>query len=260
MTDTDATTELINLKSKIEQENSGILEERSKLVQKLKLVRFDKESERAKNGETYEKLVLARLGGLSDKRRVDNMADHVEWQKQENELCDQGILEQLTLPAFSSAVEQTRASIESAMNFYSEESLNMELMKRNSANRDIRVELTRISQEIQQRKKELEAELEEKKRIEQAKLERQRQEEERKRLIAEEKARMTTRYQSPIHTPEPTLNNFRTVSFANGSPDQPPPHKQSLSREGAMSPELEPSAKGRFNTSLPSFSQLTKFW
>ena len=263
----EAVSELINLKARIEQESSELMEERSKLTEKLKLIRLEKESQRANNVDIYQKLIQARLDSLAAKRRVENLACHVAWQRQENDTCDSSIMDIVKMPEFAKSIEQLRSSIESAVNFYSEDSLQMELMKRNATNREMRVELTRITQELQQRKKELEAELEEKKRIEQAKLERQKQEDERKRLIAEEKARMAARYQPPVQASDLTLkSSFRSVTFSSRSPELSY-RQQSFSADGTLSPEddgrvsNEPGPKGKLDSApLPSFSQLTRGW
>lgn len=231
----------------------------------MKLIRNDKDSQRANNSGTYQRLIEARLDSLSAKRRVKNLACHVEWQKQENEFCDKDVQEQMMMASFAASIEKLRSSIESALNFYSEDSLQMELMKRNNANRDMRVELTRITNEIQQKKKELEAELEEKKRIKQAEIERLKQEEERKKLVAEEKIRKTVRYQSPVQTPDLSMGNFRSVSFVNISPEST--LRQNFPGDGALSPNDDrctketKSVQGKFKGSiLPSFSQLARGW
>jgi hypothetical protein len=261
---TAAIGELTNLKAKIEQESSELIEERLRLLERLKLIRQEKESQRAKNAELYQKLVRVRLESLAAKRRVQSLACHVEWQKQTNQSSNNRVLEELAMARYSESVEKLRDSIESALNFYNEDSLQMELVKRNNANRDIRVELTRIVNEIEQRKKEIEAEIEEKKRIKQAELERQKQEEERNRLIAEEKARMSSKYQPPGSGPE-SLNTFRSVTFSTRSPE--PFYKSNFSRNSSVSSNLDgrnpkdSNSKGTGSDSIPpSFSQLFRSW
>ena len=269
---TSAISELVNLKAKIEQENSDLMEERERLKDKLRIYQEEKERARRDNSELYFKNISLKLALSSNASKVTCLAKHIEWQRSLLDDLDKQATEELGLREFEERVDNIRTSIEGAVSFYGEDSLQYELLQRTTANRDKRVELTRISGELEEKKREIEAK---KKQIEEAKAaetrrlqleEERRLKEEQERAMAEKSKQRQQFLQQRVATfqahPVNQSLSFRPVGFNGCSPERP---RQSFSSTSAMSPigsDNENPAntpgitKPNLPSGLPSFSQL----
>lgn len=270
---TSAISELINLKAKIEQENSDLMEEREKLKDKLRIYQEEKENARRHNSELYSKNISLKLALSSYVSKVGCLAKHIEWQRSLLDCLDKQTTGELALQEFQERIEEIRTSIEGAVNFYSEDSLQYELLQRTTANRDKRVELTRITNELEEKIKEIEAKKKQIAEARAAEMRRLKEEEERKlreeeeRAMAEKSKQRQQFLQQRVATFQvPPVNqnqSFRPIGFNGCSPERP---KQSFSGTSGMSPigsdnensanTPTPGTTKTFFSGLPTFSQL----
>lgn len=256
---TDAITELVALKSKMEQETAAIGEENQKLGEQLKAIRQEKEDQQAKNLAMMLEIHDFRVQISGLKHRVELLAKYDAEMKGDFESGASNVISQLNMSAFSDSILHLVDAIETAVSYYGDDNLRMELLKRTDQNRDLRVELTRLSNEIELKEKQIEAEKEEKRRIKEAELamERQKEEEERKRAEAAKK---------PSPLPVVPMSPFRSIAFATHSPEQQLVlNAPTFSREGPLLPSDttksgEAIPRGKFSSFIPTFSQITRGW
>lgn len=271
MDPTTAISELVHLKAKIEHENSELLDQRDRLREQLTDVQLEKENGRRHNCEVFQRIIKARLDNITATSKVAQLEAHIGWQKSLLQDLELGIGEQLGLSSFEEVVSNLRQLVEGALNFYSDDSLQYELTKRAELNRDKRVELTRLTNEVEEKKRYIEAK---KKEMEAAKISEQKrleEEEKRNKKLEEEKIlaeKMRQREQflhqkSATHQAQP----FRTISFNGCSPE--PSHSFSPSIGGVSPANCSNDTSARDNiekpssklptTSFPTFSQLTRW-
>lgn len=252
-----AVSELINLKVQIDQENQMLSEERDLLKLKIADFREEKENHRKRQTLIYQDIVRSKLEKASLESRLSILQSHILWQRELLENLELHIGEQVNLSSFQDAVDKIRLTVEGALKFYSEDSLEYELMQRMEHIREKRVELTQLTAELEDKAKQIEA-----KRLERELEEKNRKEEEQRRKLEEERAAA-----AEILKPHRLAQPFRTVSFNGCSPEPKP----SLLGVGIMSatsngckseterPLVVADTKPVGSASFPSFSQLTRW-
>lgn len=119
---------------------------------------------------------------------INSLLKRNQWLNDFNKRYQVSIEENTSLLAFEKEMMLIKERIESAMAFYTDESLQMELMKRSSAIREKRVELTSVESEYKELERKIQERQREKERQKQLELERLRQEEEKLKKLEEEKA------------------------------------------------------------------------
>lgn len=213
----DVINELISLKTTIDTENSKIIEERARLLNDLKQIQMAKDQARRLNADTLQRITIAQLDNKDIKRQVERLARHLKWQDETKNRWHMETFDELTMAVFAHEIEKLRAAIEGAVHYFNEESLQLVLVEKNNINRDIRVELTRIVNEIETLKKDIEEKRQEKleqERQEQLKQEQARLEQEKLERCGLEQQRLKQqrlegqkfdpmRQEIPIRTPPP---------------------------------------------------------
>lgn len=150
-------TQIEALKFKIEQENVDLEVERDSLLEQLNNMMAEKEALRKSNAVIFQKIVAAKMENITETNVVDNLHQHVEWQKRLIRDLDAAISAELGMASLEASVKEFRQNIEGALNFYSSDSLHYELSRRTELNRNKRVELTRITTEVEEKKRAIEA-------------------------------------------------------------------------------------------------------
>jgi len=270
--ETGPMTELFNLKSGLEENISQLHQEIVSLKERISFIKEEKELARKSQATQFQKHYQLKIELVDAQRELDTFVKSVEEVRQMVKESENSIWDIVALRPFDENINCLRASIEGAINFYSEESLKLELVKRTNTNRERRVELTRLSTEYDNKLKEIEEakrELERRKKLE---LEKERQQQEMRERLEQERIQAEKERQRrdflknrfvplEVAPPDSRQTPFRNVSFKLSSPE--PESKPSLpGSEGVSSIS---GAEGGFTSNiskyngLPPLSQFTRW-
>lgn len=272
-----AISEILKIKSQIDQNIAELQEERASLRHKIQGIQSDKENVRREKGKEFQKQYMLKIKLADTRNDLDKLVMSVDQVRSMLQKSEESIWSTVGSASFIESFANIRASIVGAINYYSDDSLKLELLKQTDINREKRVELTRLMTEIETKQNELEAARKEKERLRQAELERERHELEQKQRLEEErilaeKDRQREEFLKQKLVPlENSIaisksNSFRTVSFhaCSPEPDSRPIYSSSAGISSLSGHDPDSSTYIDLNDSkptngLPPLSQFTRW-
>lgn len=229
LNEAEAVSEMINLKTKLEQNLQNIREEKETIQQKIRSTQENKQEVRKLKAAEFQRLYKLKIELSDVHKQVSIYARHIADSGRRLENLEHKIFDRIKMPELQDRMVKIRDATQNAINFYSEDSLQLELVKRNNINREKRVELTRVAEDCSQLRKALEKEKMEKEKARLAAIELARQEEERKRKFEEDRVKMERnrqreqflqqRVSAQEGGPQIQLQPFRRVVFNTCSPE-----------------------------------------
>lgn len=184
----EVVSDLLNIKSKLEDSLNELQDEKENLKKKILTLKEQKEILRKEKNEELQKLFNLKLDLADVEKQVQDNHDHVLKMGQTIDDIGKNIHSLMQLEDFKEKTMKLQSSYESAIGFYSEESLQMELLKRTANVREQRVAYTKAESDYNDMIRRIEEEKREKERIRLAQLERERQEEEYRKQQESERA------------------------------------------------------------------------
>lgn len=181
--------ELLNGKSALEESCAKLREEKEAIRQQILRVRKEKADYRKQRVDLYRQLNNLKIDVIDMEKRVQFGRDYVDNVNECLRMTEESIKDNVRLKELEARVMKLKQSMSSAMNFYSSENLQMELMKRTNNVREKRVEYTKKESEYNEILRKIEEQKREKERAQLAEQERARQEEEDRMRKEEEKKR-----------------------------------------------------------------------
>lgn len=172
-------SELFKIKSLIEKNLNDIDAEKNLVKKQINAVRENIIHLRQKTQDETIKIHQLKVKLTEANILADRHVTYVEEKKTDLRNLEESIRNEMGLKGFEAEIHGRINSIEGAINFYSEETLQMELAKRKSDVREKRVEYTRVESEFNDLVRKLEEERRE--REHQAELEKARKQEEEER-------------------------------------------------------------------------------
>ena len=183
----DPVAEMINLKTKIEQEVESLKDERDMIRNRIQLAREGQNSARVKKEEDYKLLNKLKIELAALEQALPIESKHVENLRSTMDTLEKKIFEKIAMRGFEESMLTMRSSIEGAVNFYSDDSLQIEINRRKDLLREKRVTLTSLDAEYANKLQEIEESKKAKERERMAQLEKAREETERQRRLEEER-------------------------------------------------------------------------
>lgn len=178
----DAISDLLGIKSKLEESLSQLNDEKESIRRKILSIKEEKDMFRKIKAEELQKLYKLKIELVDANKKLQDDSKHVLSINQTIANLEQSIHDQVKLVDFEKKIMEMQSSLEGAINFYNEDSLQMELVKRINNVREQRLAYTKAETDYKEMLKRIEDEKLEKERIKQAQLEKERlEEEERKR-------------------------------------------------------------------------------
>lgn len=174
----EAISDLLGIKSKLEESISHLHDEKENIRKKILSIKEQKDMFRKIKAEELQKLYKLKIELVDSNKRLQDDSNHVLAVNQTVTNLEQSIHDQVKLVDFEKKIMEMQSSLEGAINFYNEDSLQMELMKRVNNVREQRVAYTKAETDHKELLKRIEDEKREKERIKQAQLEKERLEEE----------------------------------------------------------------------------------
>lgn len=213
----DAVSDLAQMKARIEQNISNLRDEIETIEQDLETVREQKDEYRKKKAEEYRKHFELKMKLAESIKQAEVDDEYIQRVHTMIKGIETKINNHMSLDSFEQQMTAIRVQMEGAVNFYSDESLHMELMKRTNSVRERRVEYTKVESEFNDLKRKIENRKREVERAKQAEIERQRQEEEEQRKMAQERilaeaAKFKESHKPPsippMSAPQSSVSNF----------------------------------------------------
>lgn len=191
--DVDSMTKLIEIKSKLEEQNSDLMNKKDEYTTRLANIKSEKDEKR----NSINNLMITKLDLRADVEMTKTKVDmHKQYHGSVSNIInnfDTHIEEQINLNTFEEQVKEMIQSIMSAINHYQGESLQLELMRRNQVVQSKRVELTSLETKLGDLEKKIEAKRQEEEMAKKAEEERIKREEEAKREYEMAQARLELR-------------------------------------------------------------------
>lgn len=193
MTDTidvNVLSEMTNKRSHLQRILCEVQEERDKHISKLAEIRETKDKVRKQISAESRKEHQLKLDLIEIKAELKKEAELEKDRESRFAELDKDIFDKMRLARFEATMEEVNQRFQGAINFYNEDSLQIEYMTKHKCLSDRRVELTTIESEIRIVKEKIQRKEEERIRAEQAEKERQRLEAERDKIVEEERRRL----------------------------------------------------------------------
>lgn len=183
----DTVQDVLSIKAQLEENLNQLQDEKENIKKKLYSIREQKEIIRSKNAEDLGKLYKLKLELAGANKRLEDEGKNVLGINQTVAKIEENINDQMRLTQFESKIVDIQVSLEGAINYYSEDSLQMELMKRTNNVREQRVAYTKAESDYNDLLKRIEDQKREKERFKVAQLEKDRLEGERRKQEEEQK-------------------------------------------------------------------------
>lgn len=248
-TNEDMIQDLLDMKSTLEKRLVKLNDEKSEIKEQVKAIRDKKENVRKVKASDLQRLYKLRVQLEDTQKQVLSYFAYIEEGNQRLKELEISVQDQMKLIGYEQKMVKICDNVESAIHFFTEDSLQVEYMRRHQVLSDRRVEYTKLEAEILEFVRKLE---EKKIAEEQARLveeERKRQEEERLRKLEEEKASYERARQR-----EHYLKAQRALSPENLANESNQPFLGS-GRSLYFSDQKQPSAKSPSKSSTPSTDQ-----
>lgn len=213
--------QFLEIKTKLEQSISKLTEKHNDLRDKIahkQEARLAIECEKKESTQKLYQLKLARVERKQKAEAYQALAGHLEeWAKK----AEDKIREEVRISEFESDVSKLIEDYDGAMEYYRDDSLNMELMKRSNAVREKRVEYTQAENEYKETLRKIEEAKREKERQLMAEQQRQRELEEQEKREKFLKSRAAIRRSpSPSLPPPPSAPLIKAQEAATKLPEQ----------------------------------------
>lgn len=273
--DHDVVQDLISIKSKLESSLGTLKAERESLRAKINFVKDMKEQMRKKKAAELLELYKLKVSRIDADKRVSNQLNHIKSLKKVVDNVVNGINSKVSLSDHEIVSKQTRVSIEFILNYYNEDALQMELMKRTNNVRERRVEYTKVESDYNDLKRKIEEEKRQKEREKIREQEKAREEEERLNNLERNKIRSEEAerrdeflHQGRSYTPisnvqPPFLGNIRSPGIDSKEAEQNlylrDDEFPSLTSNGQISARLPTFALQPTKPSRNTFSQLLRW-
>ena len=187
--DAQAVSELINMKTKVEENIAEFNKEIENVKQQLQTQRIDIEHARRAKTVEFQKFFTNKLEMCEAKKKLELSTRQIVDLQQRLQERRKSVMEPIVMRSNEAFAHKYRESLESAISFYSEEGLNMLVIQRGSSIREKRIELTQLTEKYDNTVKEIEEAKREAEKRKQMELERARHEEENKLRLEEERRR-----------------------------------------------------------------------
>lgn len=187
--DDAAISDLLNMKSRLERSIQELNESKEEAKKKVEGVRERKISLRKEKLDIYQRLYRAKISLVDLTKQTESFDLYFKTITDIYSKAEASIRDSTKLIELEDSIHQLNTNFERAINFYCDDSLQIELMKRTNLVRERRVEYTKLEQEFQDILRKLEAKRKEQEQRRLAELERAKQEEAQLRKLEEEKAR-----------------------------------------------------------------------
>jgi len=251
-----AISELLDIKSRLERNCNDLMEEKSSVMQSIGTIKERKVEVRKKKATERQKLYKLRMMLADVGKQVEMKAKYIQKANSDVIEHEQKIRDIMQIKEFEQGILKTVSQIESAVNFYSEDSLQMEIIKRTNRVRELRVEYTKVENEYKDLLRRIEEKKRERERARELEAERARQEEE--RLMAEELKRQELSAQNSMIDSRDSQLPFRDgvppVDQSNGTLG-PPKSYDKEEPDGNVVRNIKPASP----RSKVSFSQLLEW-
>lgn len=225
MTQIQGLEQLLDLKSSLEQNIVQLNEEFEILKSKIALKREDKKHVHAKKAEDAQRLIQLRVSQLGLNAEAQMYHAYVAGINDLATEVDLKVKNQVQIKDFEEKVMQHINSFDGAMEFFREDSLQMELMKKANNVREQRVEFTRVENEHKQMQRMIEERKREKERNKLAEQQRLRELEEKEKRERFLKSRANFK---KSQSPSPPANQRQ----------DPPPPPPPVPRQEVKLPEI----------------------
>lgn len=203
---TDTIDQLLYFKNKLELSISQLSEERDNLRRKIALKQSETKEIQEKKEEDSQKLIELRLEQLEFNRRADMYQAYVGEISDMVNRIDTKVKDKVQIKDFERDVLKSINSFDSAMEYFRDDSLQMELMRKGNSVRERRVELTTVENEQKEMLRKIEERKREKERQEMAEKQRLKEIEEQEKQERLVKSRPTfKKVPSPIEPQETRL-------------------------------------------------------
>lgn len=183
-------SEIFKIKSLIEKNLNDIDAEKSLVRKQINTIRENVDQIKQKSRDEVIKINRLKVKLAEENKMADRYVTYVDEKRNQMTNLEKSIHGLMGLGDFEAHAFMMAESVESAINFYSEDSLQIELAKRKNSVREKRVEYTRLESEYNDMVRKLEEERRERER--QAERERiRKEEEEARKMIEQEKIKKT---------------------------------------------------------------------
>lgn len=219
-------SEIFKIKSLIEKNLNDIDVEKSLVRKQISTICENIEQIKQKARDEVIKIHQLKVKLAEENKLTDRYVTYVDEKRKDLQNLERSIHDQMGLRDFEAHTFMMADSVESAINFYSEETLQIELAKRKNGVREKRVEYTKLESEYNDMIRKLEEEKRERER--QAELERVRKEEEARKIMEQEKIKKSEPVRveqyvqpkcliPPQVTNNPKTDNWMSLSDGPGS-------------------------------------------